>query len=233
MSDENPNDSVMGDFHLVTAEEVLHNREVLQLISLADSYLEAIGYTDHGLPHVTRVAQRAAHLLEQLGYPAREVELAKIAGYLHDIGNVVHRRDHAQTGAILSIQLLSKMGMDMTEIARIAGAIANHDEGTGEPFSPLSAALIIGDKTDVLRGRVRNPRMIQHDIHDRVNYAATQSVLTLSERRVIILELTVDTSISPVVEYFEIFMSRMAMCRRSAEFLNCGFRLIINGVSLS
>jgi hypothetical protein len=168
-----------------------------------------------------------------LGFPEREVELARIAGYLHDIGNVVHRRDHAQSGAILSMQILGRMGMPIPEIARIAGAIANHDEGTGEPFSALSAALIIGDKTDVLRGRVRNPRMIQHDIHDRVNYAATKSTLIVVERRTIVLDLTVDTSISPVVEYFEIFMSRMAMCRRSAEFLNCGFRLIINGVSLS
>jgi metal-dependent HD superfamily phosphatase/phosphodiesterase len=218
---------------VLTAEAVLAHPEVVPLITLADAYLEAIGYTDHGLPHVTRVANRAAAVLQDLGYPPREVELARIAGYLHDIGNVVHRRDHAQSGALLAIQLLGRMDMPMPEIARISGAIANHDEGTGEPFSPLSAALIIGDKTDVLRGRVRNPRMIQHDIHDRVNYAATRSTLTIVDRRTIVLDLTVDTTISPVVEYFEIFMSRMAMCRRSAEFLNCGFRLVINGVSLS
>jgi metal-dependent HD superfamily phosphatase/phosphodiesterase len=217
----------------VTVDQIKRHPEVRALIDLADQYLNTIGYTDHGLAHVTRVATRAYQILKDLGLPEREAELAAIAGYLHDIGNVVHRKDHAQSSALMAIPMLGKLGMPMHEVAMVAGAIANHDEGTGEPVSAPSAALILADKSDVLRSRVRNPKMISFDIHDRVNYAAEKSEMSIDrENRLITLRLKIDTSISQVIEYFEIFMSRMTMSRRGANFLNCDFRLIINDVQL-
>jgi metal-dependent HD superfamily phosphatase/phosphodiesterase len=217
----------------VTVEQIKQHPEVRALIDLADQYLNTIGYTDHGIAHVTRVATRAYKILKDLGMPEREAELAQIAGYLHDIGNVVHRSNHAQSSALMAIPMLSRLGMPMNEIAVVAGAIANHDEGVGEPVSNPSAALILADKSDVLRSRVRNPKMISFDIHDRVNYAAEKSEMSMDrDNRLITLRLTIDTSISQVIEYFEIFMSRMTMSRRGANFLNCDFRLIINDVQL-
>lgn len=217
----------------VTVEQIRDNHEIRSLINLADSYLNTIGYTDHGFGHVSRVSERAYQIVHDLGLPEREAELAGIAGYLHDIGNVVHRINHAQSSALMAIPILSKMGMPMKEIAVIAGAIANHDEGTGEPVSNASAALIMADKSDVLRTRVRNPKMISFDIHDRVNYAAEKSELMVNrDKHVITLKLKIDTSISQVMEYFEIFMSRMTMSRRGANYLNCDFSLIINEVQL-
>ncbi|MGI8908010.1 MAG: HD domain-containing protein [Candidatus Sumerlaeaceae bacterium] len=217
----------------VTVEQIRKHPEVRALIDLADEYLNTIGYTDHGITHVSRVATRAYKILKELGRPEREAELAQIAGYLHDIGNVVHRTNHAQSSALMAIPMLSKLGMSMTEIAVVAGAIANHDETVGEPVSNPSAALILADKSDVLRSRVRNPKMISFDIHDRVNYAAEKSEMSMDrDNRLITLKLTIDTSISQVIEYFEIFMSRMTMSRRGANFLNCDFRLIINDVQL-
>ena len=218
----------------VTVEMVKNDREVRDLIDMADAYLNVTGYTDHGIGHVARVAARAGVILRELDLPKRECELANIAGYLHDIGNVVHRTNHAQSGALLAIPILNRLGMPTTEIAVVAGAIANHDEGVGEPVSNVSAALMIADKSDVLRSRVRNPKMISFDIHDRVNYAAEKSELFVDkEKHVITLRLQIDTRISQVIEYFEIFMSRMKMSRRGANFLNCDFRLVINDVQLS
>lgn len=217
----------------VTVEQVEKCEEVRALIDLADAYLNTIGYTDHGINHVSRVSRRAYQILHELGLPSREAELAAIAGIMHDIGNVVHRMSHAQSSALMAIPILSKLGMEMKEVAVIAGAIANHDEGIGEPVSNVSAALIIADKSDVLRSRVRNPKMINFDIHDRVNYAAEKSELFVDPaKHLITLKLKIDTSISQVIEYFEIFMSRTTMARRGANFLNCDFRLVINEVQL-
>lgn len=217
----------------LTVTDLRNDAEVRALIDLADAYLSTVGYTDHGISHVSRVSTRACKILRELGLPPREAELAAIAGYIHDIGNVVHRMNHAQSSALMAIPILSRMGMPMTEIAVIAGAIANHDESVGEPISNPSAALILADKSDVLRSRVRNPKMINFDIHDRVNYAAEKSELSADrDKHLITLKLTIDTSISQVIEYFEIFMSRMTMSRRGANFLNCDFSLIINDVQL-
>lgn len=217
----------------VTVSRVKTDPEVRALIDLADAYLNTIGYTDHGIGHVSRVSARAFKILRDLGLPRREAELAGIAGYLHDIGNVIHRSSHAQSSALMSIPILTKMGMPMNEIAIVAGAIANHDEGVGEPVSNPSAALIIADKSDVLRSRVRNPKMINFDIHDRVNYAAERSEMTVDrDKHIITLKLKIDTTISQVIEYFEIFMSRMTISRRGANFLNCDFSLTINDVQL-
>ena len=218
----------------VKVEQVKNDPEVRELIDLADAYLNAIGYTDHGIGHVARVAARASTILRDLGMPRREVELASIAGYLHDIGNVIHRHQHAQSSALLAFPILQRMGMPLAEIAVVVQAISNHDEGVGEPVSNVAAALIIADKSDVLRSRVRNPKMISFDIHDRVNYAVEKTELFVDkDKHLVTLKLQVDTSISQVIEYFEIFMTRMAVSRKGANFLNCDFRLVINEVILS
>ncbi len=215
----------------VTFETLKADAEVLTLIDAADRYLKTIGFTDHGLGHVSRVAGRAKGLLKGLNADERECELAAIAGLMHDIGNVVHREGHAHHSAHLCFQLLKERGMPTTEIATVMGAVANHDESNGEPVSNPSAALNIADKSDVLRSRVRNPHLINFDIHDRVNYAAKQSeLITDKDHHLITLHLEIDTKISQVMEYFEIFMSRMGMCRRAANFLNCDFQLVINDV---
>ncbi|MCX7624810.1 MAG: HD domain-containing protein [Candidatus Sumerlaeaceae bacterium] len=222
------------DPNRVTVEMIRNNPRVRTMIDCADRYLAAIGYTDHGFGHVSRVAVRAQKILRDLGMPQREVELAGIAAYLHDIGNMVHRQGHAHHSALLSIALLQELGMPLEEIAIVAGAIANHHEDCGEPVSNVSAALILADKSDVLRSRVRNPKMISFDIHDRVNYAAERSeIIVEKDRHLITLKLKIDTSISQVIDYFEIFMTRMAMSRKGANYLNCDFRLIINDVQLA
>ena len=217
----------------LTAQMLRKDPEILALIEMADHYLDAIGYTDHGLGHVSRVSQRAASILNELGMPQREVELAEIAGLLHDIGNLVHRVQHPQSSALMSFTLLRERGMDPRETALVMGAIANHDEDIGDPASSPGAALIVADKSDVLRSRVRNPHMINFDIHDRVNYAAKRSELKADrERHIITLTLEIDTKISQVMEYFEIFMSRMRISRRAANYLNCDFQLIINNTQV-
>lgn len=217
----------------MTVEQVRDDPQVRDLIAMADDYMSTVGYTDHGMNHVGRVAEQAFTILCDLGLPRREAELAAIAGYLHDTGNVVHRINHAQSSALMAFTILLRMGMPMREIAAVQGAIANHDEDTGEPVSNAGAALIIADKSDVLRSRVRNPKMINFDIHDRVNYAAEKSELFVNhDRHLITLKLKIDTTISQVIEYFEIFMSRMTMSRRAASFLNCDFSLIINEIQL-
>jgi metal-dependent HD superfamily phosphatase/phosphodiesterase len=221
------------DLGRLTYPKLRRDPEILALIRMADRYLETIGYTDHGLGHVARVCQRAWRLLVDLQVPRREAELAAVAGLLHDIGNMAHRVQHPLTSAMMAFPLLRERGMPTEEIALVLGAIANHDEDNGEPVSNPAAALIIADKSDVLRSRVRNPQMINFDIHDRVNYAAKRSELKAErEKHLITLTLEIDTRISQVMEYFEIFISRMRISRRAANFLNCDFQLIINNTQV-
>ncbi len=213
----------------MTYEEVRRDAAVRVYIAQADATLDALGFTEHSFAHVTRVAETAGEILQILGYSAREIELAKIAGYLHDIGNVVNRVDHSQSGAVMAFRILDRMEFPPEEIAAIVSAIGNHDEGTGVPVSAMAASLIIADKSDVRRSRVRNRKDIRSDIHDRVNYAVTGAKLEVfPEEKQILLSLVIDTEISPVMDYFEIFMKRMLLCRKAAEKLGCVFRLKIN-----
>ncbi len=219
---------------MLTYETLKQDKSIRSYIAAADASLAALGYTEHSFPHVTRVAQVAAGLLTTLGYSPREVELAKIAGYMHDIGNLVNRVDHSQSGALIAFRLLEHLGMPADEVAAIVTAIGNHDEGTGVPVSPMAAALILADKSDVRRTRVRNTDPTTFDIHDRVNYSVTEAILALNETRdSVTLSLQIDTAISPVMEYFEIFLGRMVMCRRAAAALGVGFCLSVNGQPLS
>ena len=210
-------------------DEIRRDHAVNVYISQADAALDALGFTEHCFAHVTKVAQTAGEILCLLGYNEREVELARIAGYLHDIGNVVNRVDHSQSGAVMAFRILDRMEFPPEEIAAIVSAIGNHDEGTGVPVSPLAAALIIADKSDVRRSRVRKKSDIYSDIHDRVNYAVTDAKLEiLPDEKQILLSLDIDTQISAVMDYFEIFTKRMLLCRKAAKTLNCVFRLKIN-----
>lgn len=213
----------------VMLEDVKKNEVVDSFIQAANDYLGAIGYTEHGYRHVSLVSSVAQNILASLNYPKRLQELAAIAGYVHDIGNVVNRQDHGQSAALIAMDILKKMGLTPDEIALIVSAVGNHEEEIGDPVNPVAAALIIADKSDVHKTRVRNPNMISVDIHDRVNYAVDRSFLKVDQnKKIISLNLNVDTKISQVIEYFEIFMSRMNMCKRAAKFLNCKFELIIN-----
>ena len=217
----------------MTYEQIRSDHAVRVYISQADETLKALGFTEHSFAHVTLVAQRAAYILETLGYEERTVELAKIAGYLHDIGNVVNRTDHSQSGAVMAFRILDRMDFPPEEIAAVISAIGNHDEGTGIPVNPIAAALIIADKSDVRRSRVRNPEDVREDIHDRVNYSSTRSEVVVDvEKKMLTLALDVDTAVSPVMEYLEIFMKRMLLCRRAAETLKLTFHLEINGQQL-
>jgi metal-dependent HD superfamily phosphatase/phosphodiesterase len=213
----------------ITLEEVKKNSIVNVFVRSANKYLGTLGYTEHGVRHVRLVASIAENVLLYLDYPKRIQELAGIAGYIHDIGNVVNRHDHGQSAALLAMRLLKDMGMTPEEIALIISAIGNHEEQSGDPVNPIAAALILADKADVHKTRVRNRDISKYDIHDRVNFAVERSFLkVIKEKKIISLQLTIDTQISKVMEYFEIFMSRMLMCRRAASFLNCTFELIIN-----
>jgi metal-dependent HD superfamily phosphatase/phosphodiesterase len=215
---------------MITLEEVTKNPSVDAYITRADQYLEIVGYTEHGKRHCNLVAKWARALLIDLGIQGRATELTAIAGYLHDIGNVFNRVNHAYTGAVLAHTLLSQMGMEPMEVTEIVAAIGSHDESACEPVSAVSSGLIIADKADVHRSRVRNPAMVKFDIHDRVNYAVESSKLRVDKTSHLIeLDLFIDVKISPVVEYFEIFLSRMLSCRRAAAFLGCEFSLVING----
>lgn len=215
---------------IVTYKYIKQNPDIMEYIRRADSALEALGYTEHSFAHVERVAATSSMILSTLGYDDRTVELARVASIMHDIGNVINRVDHAQSGAVMAFRLLDNLSMPANEICSVISAIGNHDEGTGQPLDPISAALIIGDKTDVRRSRVRNTDFLTFDIHDRVNYAVEQSHIRFNDdNSSIILELTIDTEISPVMEYFEIFMDRMILCRRASEFLKVNFEMIING----
>ncbi|MCD7958496.1 MAG: HD domain-containing protein [Ruminococcus sp.] len=217
----------------VTYAYIRQNPDIREYIRRADLSLSAIGYTEHSFSHVEKVAQTAAMILETLDYSPREVELARIAGFLHDIGNVINRTDHAQSGAVMAFRLLDRLEMPVQEICSIISAIGNHDEGTAQPVDGISAALIIADKTDVRRSRVRNTDFLTFDIHDRVNYAVEYANLHFSEDlRAIILELKIDTEISSVLEYFEIFMERMLLCKRAALFFDRKFKLYINGSNI-
>ena len=218
---------------MLTYEDVKNNSAVRTYIQRADESLTALGYTEHSFAHVTAVAENAAYILSTLGYPERTVELAKIAGFLHDIGNLVNRVDHSQSGAVMAFRILDNMDCPPEEIATIVTAIGNHDEGTGAPVNEIAAALILADKGDVRRSRVRPRAIHAGDIHDRVNYAVESSALNISPRRdAVTLCLTIDTNICAVMDYFEIFLTRMLLCRRAAEFLGLKFKLLINDVTL-
>ena len=214
---------------MVTFEDVKNNEAVRTYITKADESLVALGYTEHSFAHVTKVAETTRYILETLGYPERQVELAQIAGYLHDIGNLVNRIDHSQSGAVMAFRILDHMRFDPEEIATIVTAIGNHDEGTGVPVNAVAAALILADKSDVRRSRVRNTDIGSFDIHDRVNYSVKKSLLKINEEHSLIkLKLTVDTRYGSVMDYFEIFLNRMTMCRRAAGKLGLEFKLMIN-----
>lgn len=214
---------------MITFEELKSNEKVNTFIRQADASLIALGYTEHSFAHVTHVAETAAYILETLGYPAHEVELARIAAYLHDIGNLVNRVEHSQSGAVMAFRILDEMGMPPEDLAMIVTAIGNHDEGTGVPVNALSAALILADKSDVRRSRVRNQDPSTFDIHDRVNYSVEKSRLHINtEKTIIKLKLQIDPHFSSVMDYFEIFLTRMVLCRKAAEKLGLQFKLIIN-----
>lgn len=214
---------------MITYEQIRNNEAIRTYISQADASLLALGYTEHSFAHVTHVAHTAGYILKTLGYPERTIELAKIAGYLHDIGNLVNRVDHSLSGAVMAFRILDNMGFPPEEIAVITTAIGNHDEGTGMPVNAVAAALILADKSDVRRSRVRNQDIGSFDIHDRVNYSVTRAELKINEAHTLIkLKLSVDTRFGSVMDYFEIFLNRMILCRKAAEKLNLQFKLMIN-----
>ena len=214
---------------MLTFAEIKNDETIRTYIKKADDSLAALGYTEHSFAHVTKVADTARYILETLGYPAHTVELAQIAGFTHDIGNIVNRVEHSQSGAVMMFRLLDHKDMPPEDIATVITAIGNHDEGTGVPVDAVSAALILADKTDVRRSRVRNRDFSTFDIHDRVNYSVEKSeVIINKETMEIVSRLTIDTSISSVMDYFEIFLGRMVMCRKAAEFLGLKFRLVVN-----
>lgn len=214
---------------MLTYEAVKSSKAIKTYITRADESLGILGYTEHSFAHVVQAAETAGYILEVLGYDERTVELAKIAGYLHDIGNLVNRKEHSQSGALMAWSILNDMHCDPEELATIVTAIGNHDEGTGVPVNPVAAALILADKADVRRSRVRSKDIATFDIHDRVNYSVQKSVLRINEEKTLVkLELTVDTKYGSVMDYFEIFMERMILCRQAAEKLGLQFKLTIN-----
>ena len=214
---------------MLTFEQVQNNPAIRTYIQRADESLTALGFTEHSFAHVGMVARNAAYILETLGYPQRTVEVAKIAAFLHDIGNLVNRVDHSQSGAVMAFRILDNLDCDPEEIATIVTAIGNHDEGTGLPVNAVAAALILADKSDVRRSRVRNQDQTTFDIHDRVNYSVKRSQLKINEEHTLIkLKLFVDTKYGSVMDYFEIFMQRMILCRKAAAKLGLQFKLMIN-----
>lgn len=216
----------------ITYQDIKNNQAVRTYIQKADESLTALGYTEHSFAHVTKVAELASDILLTLGYSEREAELAKIAGYLHDIGNVINRIDHAQSGAVMAFRILDNMGADPEDIATIVTAIGNHDESTAFPVNAVAAALILADKTDVRYTRVRNQDFSQFDIHDRVNFSVKESEVEVVKDSHIKLELTIETKMCTVMDYFEIFLNRMLLCRKAADKLGVPFMLIINGQRL-
>lgn len=214
---------------MLTYKQVTNSEAIKTYITRADESLAALGYTEHSFSHVVHVAEKAGYILSTMGYDDRTVELAKIAGYLHDIGNLVNRKDHSQSGAVMAWSILNDMKCDPGEMATIVTAIGNHDEGTGVPVNAVAAALILADKADVRWTRVRNQDFSTFDIHDRVNYSVKKSSLVISEDKTqVTLELTIDNQFGSVMDYFEIFMGRMLLCRKAAEKLGLKFKLIIN-----
>ena len=214
---------------MITYSDIKNNESIKTYIKKADESLKALGYTEHSFAHVGLVASRAEYILKTLGYSEHTVELVKIASYLHDIGNIVNRREHSQSGAVMAFRILDNLDMDADDIATIVTAIGNHDEGEGEAVNEVAAALILADKSDVRRTRVRNSDMTKFDIHDRVNYSVYESNIEINkEKREIALKLKIDTEISSVMNYFEIFLARMLMCKRAGARLGLTFKLIIN-----
>ena len=214
---------------MVKFEDIKNDSAIRAYIKAADASLSSLGYTEHSFAHVTMVSEMAARILEKLGTDERTVELTKIAGFLHDIGNLVNRSEHSQSGAVMAFRILDNMGMPAEEIATIVTAIGNHDEGTGVPVDAVSAALILADKSDVRRSRVRNSDPATFDIHDRVNYSVLDSSLDIdTEQKIARLTLKIDTEISSLMSYFEIFLGRMTLCCRAAERLGLAFKLTIN-----
>ncbi len=213
-------------------EQVQEDPTLSALIAQADRMMDGMGYTEHGFRHANLTGKIAFNVLSRLGYDERTATLAAIAGYLHDIGNTVSRRDHGQSGAVLIHDVLRDR-MEPADLAVVMGAVGNHEEEYGQAVGPVAAAVILGDKSDVHRSRVRKADQIEFDIHDRVNYAVEESFLRVdAEAKTITLELKIDTSISHVMEYFEIFLDRMTMCRKAAEQLDCRFRVVINGAEV-
>ncbi len=211
-------------------KEIKKCEEINCLIEKGNEILRELGYTEHSRKHAAKVAQCAGAILKELGYEKKEIELAKIAGYMHDIGNSINRHDHAHSGAILAYQILREKGMKFQDILTVTTAIGHHDEATGNAVDAVSAALILADKTDVRRNRVQQRSKAKFDIHDRVNYAALTSELKVDkEKKVIHMMLELDDAICNVMDYFEIFLQRMLMCRRAAERLGCKFKLTANG----
>lgn len=220
-------------YNIITPMEIFSNPEVVTYIESGNSCLHALGFTEHGRAHAKRCAEYARGILESLGYDARTCDLAEIAGYLHDIGNTVNRVDHAHSGAIMAFTLLNKLNMPSEEIATICSAIGHHDEKTAFPVNAVSAALILSDKSDVRRSRVRKDAIIASDIHDRVNFAVEHSDLRIdAEKKLCVFDIDIDTEICPVMEYFEIFLDRMVLCRKAADFFSLTFELIINNTRL-
>lgn len=218
---------------MLSYENLRKDEEILSYVNAANDVLGAIGYTEHGMAHAVKTGFDASRILEILGYSERECELAKIAGLLHDIGNTVNRSDHAQSGAFLAFNLLRARNFPVDEVIAVTTAIGHHDEKTAAPVTPIAAALILADKSDVRTTRVRNKNTVYSDIHDRVNYAVTGSDIRINkEEKLIVLALKIDTLICPVMEYFEIFLDRMVLCKKSAAFLGCDFELIINDTRL-
>ena len=218
---------------MITLEDVIKNEEVQAFVNASQKQLKALGYTEHSNRHIGIVSKRTGEILQKLGFDERTIELGKIAGYLHDIGNCVNRVDHAHTGAVLAYNILKEMGMSAEERTEIMMAIGNHDEETGTAVSSISAALILADKSDVHRERVVNTNMSTFDIHDKVNYAVTDARLEINEKeKKIVLNLTIDTEICPVLDYFQIFMDRTMMSKYAAKFLNIWFEVVINGTKL-
>lgn len=214
---------------MITIEDLKNNEDVSTYIKRADESLLALGFTEHSFAHVTKVAVTAKYILETLGFSEKDAALAEIAGYLHDIGNLINREDHSQSGAVMAFRILDRLGMPAGDIATVVTAIGNHDEGNGVPVNPVAAALILADKSDVRRSRVRNNDLSTFDIHDRVNYSVTEAKLKINEAKTIIkLKLTINTKQSSIMDYFEIFMKRMLLCKKAAEKLNLEFKLIIN-----
>ncbi len=217
----------------VTYKDIRENEEINLLIEQGNQVLQELGYTEHSRKHAAKVAETAGKILKDLGYGEREIELSRIAGYMHDIGNSINRHDHAHSGAIMAYQILKELGMPLKDIVVVTTAIGNHDEATGTAVDVVSAALILADKTDVRRNRVRNPVVANFDAHDRVNYAALSTKLEVKkEKKVIQMDLALDDTMSTVMDYFEIFLQRMMMCRRAAEVLGYKFKLVANGNKL-
>ena len=218
---------------MISYEKIINSDAIRTYITSADESLAALGFTEHSFTHVLHVAETAGYILKTIGYDERTVEIAKVAGYLHDIGNLVNRKEHSQSGAVMAWSILNDMGGDSAEIATIVTAIGNHDEGTGVPVNDVAAAMILADKADVRRSRVRNQDKSAFDIHDNVNYSVIESVLEINEERTEIqLSLRLDKEYGSIMDFFEIFMERMLMCRRAAEKLGLKFKLRIDGQQL-